>query len=162
MFAFGIGIAQDYATAQDFFLASSRPITALEMRRDLLHWEQSLKLARTLAKGQIPYVPAQLATFSRQRSVHFSTQMFLLKGTQNCLEKVAKIMGSGRYISRAYGQQLEFKGEFSLALAQFEKALIDERQAAAAAMMNDLAEDGQVPTHDATRHPCSVWTLSVN
>eukprot|EP01048_Picozoa_sp_COSAG05_P019034 COSAG05_NODE_2897_length_2529_cov_1.666667_5_plen_156_part_00 len=78
---------EDYATAQDFFLASSRPITALEMRRDLLHWEQSLKLARTLAPAQIPY------------------------------------------ISRAYGQQLEFKGEYSLALQQFEKGTIDERQA---------------------------------
>ena len=41
------------------------------MRRDLLHWEQSLKLARTLAPAQIPY------------------------------------------ISRAYGQQLEFKGEYN-------------------------------------------------
>lgn len=26
------------------------------MRRDLLHWEQSLKLARTLAPEQIPYI----------------------------------------------------------------------------------------------------------
>ena len=51
-------------------------VTALEMRRDLLHWEQSLKLARTLAPAQIPY------------------------------------------ISRAYGQQLEFKGEYALALQQ--------------------------------------------
>ena len=29
---------EDYATAQEFFLASARPLTALEMRRDLLHW----------------------------------------------------------------------------------------------------------------------------
>jgi hypothetical protein len=29
---------------------------ALEMRRDLLHWEQSLKLARTLAPEQIPFI----------------------------------------------------------------------------------------------------------
>ena len=26
------------------------------MRRDLLHWEQSLKLARTLAPEQIPFI----------------------------------------------------------------------------------------------------------
>jgi WD repeat-containing protein 19 len=73
----------DYTTAQDFFLASSRPLTALEMRRDLLHWDQALKLARTLAPEQIPY------------------------------------------ISRAYAQQLEFKGEYSLALQMYEKGVID-------------------------------------
>ena len=28
----------------------------LQMRRDLLHWEQSLKLARTLAPEQIPFI----------------------------------------------------------------------------------------------------------
>ena len=77
-------ILEDYSTAQEFFLASARPLTgahaldlsttisrflisksrfalcvacaALEMRRDLLHWEQSLKLARTLAPEQIPYI----------------------------------------------------------------------------------------------------------
>ena len=79
-------ILEDYSTAQEFFLASARPLTgtyclaslssriklqifkggsslyiligcaALEMRRDLLHWEQSLKLARTLAPEQIPFI----------------------------------------------------------------------------------------------------------
>eukprot|EP01049_Picozoa_sp_SAG25_P012067 SAG25_NODE_1565_length_2761_cov_1.397821_2_plen_581_part_00 len=89
----------DYGSAQDFFLVSSRPQRALEMRRDLLHWDQSLKLARTLAPNQIPY------------------------------------------ISRAYAQQLEFKGEFALALSMYEKGVIDERQQAAAAML--ATEDPQ-------------------
>ena len=61
--------------------ASARPLTALEMRRDLLHWEQSLKLARTLAPEQIPF------------------------------------------ISRAYAQQLEFKGEHTAALTMYENGL---------------------------------------
>ena len=30
----------DYQRAQDLFLASGRPVAALEMRRDLLHWDQ--------------------------------------------------------------------------------------------------------------------------
>ena len=30
----------DYSMAQDLFLSSSRPLSALEMRRDLLHWDQ--------------------------------------------------------------------------------------------------------------------------
>lgn len=44
----------DYARAQELFLASSRPIEALQMRRDLLQWDQALKLAQTLESSQIP------------------------------------------------------------------------------------------------------------
>jgi WD repeat-containing protein 19 len=44
----------DYQRAQDLFLASSRPTAALEMRRDLLQWDQALKLAQALAPLQIP------------------------------------------------------------------------------------------------------------
>ncbi|XP_071786835.1 WD repeat-containing protein 19-like isoform X1 [Asterias amurensis] len=51
----------DCNLAQDLFLASSRPITALEMRRDLLHWDQALKLAKTLSPGQIPYISKEYA-----------------------------------------------------------------------------------------------------
>jgi WD repeat-containing protein 19 len=51
----------DYTQAQDLFLTSSRPATALEMRRDLLHWDQALKLARTLAKEQVPELSVQYA-----------------------------------------------------------------------------------------------------
>ena len=39
--------------AQELFLLSSRPTTALEMHRDLLHWDQALKLAPTLAPDQV-------------------------------------------------------------------------------------------------------------
>jgi len=45
-------VFDDYTSAQQLFLASSRPVAALEMRRDLLHWEQALKLAQTLAPEQ--------------------------------------------------------------------------------------------------------------
>ncbi|XP_022086384.1 WD repeat-containing protein 19-like [Acanthaster planci] len=51
----------DFNLAQDLFLASSRPITALEMRRDLLHWDQALKLAKTLSPAQIPYISKEYA-----------------------------------------------------------------------------------------------------
>ena len=91
----------DYTAAQDFFLASSRPLTALEMRRDLLDWDQALKLARTLALPQVPY------------------------------------------ISRAYAQSLEFRGEHRLALEMYEKGAIDPRmaQAQAAAAKHDTPDD---------------------
>ena len=44
----------DYQRAQDLFLASSRPVAALEMRKDLMQWEQALKLANVLAPAQVP------------------------------------------------------------------------------------------------------------
>ncbi|XP_078355409.1 WD repeat-containing protein 19-like [Oculina patagonica] len=32
---------EEYSTAQDLFLGSTYPLAALEMRRDLLHWDQA-------------------------------------------------------------------------------------------------------------------------
>jgi len=49
----------DYQRAQDLFLASSRPQTALEMRRDLLQWDQALKLAQALMPSQVPEICVQ-------------------------------------------------------------------------------------------------------
>jgi WD repeat-containing protein 19 len=51
----------DYGRAQDLFLASGRPVAALEMRRDLLHWDLALKLAQTLAPAEVPAVSVQFA-----------------------------------------------------------------------------------------------------
>ena len=49
----------DYQRAQELFLASSRPGLALEMRRDLLQWDQALKLAQTLDTSQVPEICVQ-------------------------------------------------------------------------------------------------------
>lgn len=38
----------NYSVAQEFFLASSSPVAALDMRRDLLQWDQALKIAEAL------------------------------------------------------------------------------------------------------------------
>lgn len=46
----------DYQRAQNLFLASTKPVTALQMRRDLLNWDFALKLARSLAPEQIPQI----------------------------------------------------------------------------------------------------------
>ncbi len=51
----------DFATAQELFLASSKPIAALDMRRDLLHWDQALDLSKTLAPSQIPFISKEYA-----------------------------------------------------------------------------------------------------
>lgn len=52
---------QDFNVAQDKFLASSYPLAALEMRRDLLHWDLALQLAKTLAPDQIPFISREYA-----------------------------------------------------------------------------------------------------
>eukprot|EP00798_Chlamydomonas_sp_ICE-L_P012670 gene12669-15902_t len=41
-------LERDYADAQELFLRSSVPKAALEMRKDLKHWSEALKLAETL------------------------------------------------------------------------------------------------------------------
>ena len=46
----------DYKRAQELFLSSSRPTAALDMRRDLLQWDQALKLAETLSAVQTPEI----------------------------------------------------------------------------------------------------------
>jgi len=51
----------EYNDAQRFFLASSQPIHALQMRRDLLHWDISLKLASQLAPQEIPSICREYA-----------------------------------------------------------------------------------------------------
>lgn len=43
----------DYGRAQELFLASSYPQAALNMRRDLLQWEQALKLAHVIDPNQV-------------------------------------------------------------------------------------------------------------
>ncbi|KAH3756601.1 WD repeat membrane protein [Pelomyxa schiedti] len=50
-----------YNEAQKLFLASSQPILALQMRRDLLHWDQALSLAKALAPDLLPVISIEYA-----------------------------------------------------------------------------------------------------
>ncbi|CAB1425479.1 unnamed protein product [Pleuronectes platessa] len=54
-------VLEDYNQAQNLYLSSNCPVAALEMRRDLLHWESALMLAERLAKDQIPFVSKEYA-----------------------------------------------------------------------------------------------------
>lgn len=56
--------------AQTFFLRSSRPMLALEMRRDLMHWEQCLQLAKTMAEDQVPFISKEFAQQLEFRGEH--------------------------------------------------------------------------------------------
>ncbi|XP_028973960.2 WD repeat-containing protein 19 [Esox lucius] len=51
----------DYNLAQDLYLQSSCPSAALEMRRDLQHWDSALMLAKSLAEDQIPFISKEYA-----------------------------------------------------------------------------------------------------
>ncbi|XP_025088691.1 WD repeat-containing protein 19-like isoform X2 [Pomacea canaliculata] len=51
----------EFNHAQDLFLSSSNPSAALEMRRDLLHWDSALQLAKALSPEQIPYISREYA-----------------------------------------------------------------------------------------------------
>ncbi|ELV10439.1 WD repeat-containing protein 19 [Tupaia chinensis] len=51
----------DFNLAQDLYLASSCPVAALEMRRDLQHWDSALQLAKRLAPDQIPFISKEYA-----------------------------------------------------------------------------------------------------
>ncbi|XP_069781014.1 WD repeat-containing protein 19 isoform X4 [Narcine bancroftii] len=53
--------ANEFNLAQDLYLASSCPIAALEMRRDLQHWDSALQLAKRLAPDQIPFISKEYA-----------------------------------------------------------------------------------------------------
>uniref|UniRef100_A0A3P8UWS2 WD repeat-containing protein 19 n=1 Tax=Cynoglossus semilaevis TaxID=244447 RepID=A0A3P8UWS2_CYNSE len=51
----------DYNLAENLYLTSSCPSAALEMRRDLLHWDSALTLAERLAEDQIPFISKEYA-----------------------------------------------------------------------------------------------------
>ncbi|XP_043918872.1 WD repeat-containing protein 19 [Protopterus annectens] len=53
--------SNDFNQAQDLYLASSCPVAALEMRRDLQHWDSALQLAKRLAPDQISFISKEYA-----------------------------------------------------------------------------------------------------
>ncbi|XP_046853283.1 WD repeat-containing protein 19-like [Xenia sp. Carnegie-2017] len=54
-------LMENYDLAQELFMASTNPLAALEMRRDLLNWDQALELAKGLAPDQIPFISREYA-----------------------------------------------------------------------------------------------------
>jgi WD repeat-containing protein 19 len=47
--------------AQNFFLRSSQPLCALEMRRDMMQWERAIALAQQLAPEEVPVLSREFA-----------------------------------------------------------------------------------------------------
>lgn len=51
----------EYDLAQKWFLGSISPSLALEMRRDLLHWDEALKLSKKFAPHEVPFISREYA-----------------------------------------------------------------------------------------------------
>lgn len=51
----------NFDLAQEWFLGSCYPVAALEMRRDLLQWDQALQLAKKMAPEQIALISREYA-----------------------------------------------------------------------------------------------------
>uniref|UniRef100_A0A8C2H4P6 WD repeat domain 19 n=1 Tax=Cyprinus carpio TaxID=7962 RepID=A0A8C2H4P6_CYPCA len=109
----------DYNRAQDLYLTSSYPMAALEMRRDLQHWDSALQLAKRLDPDEIPF------------------------------------------ISKEYAIQLEFVGDYTNALAHYEKGITgnnkfqdhDESCLAGVARMSIRMGDIRRGANQAIKHP---------
>uniref|UniRef100_A0A0N4ZGZ8 TPR_REGION domain-containing protein n=1 Tax=Parastrongyloides trichosuri TaxID=131310 RepID=A0A0N4ZGZ8_PARTI len=54
-------IIGNFDKAEELFLQSSNPLKALDMRRDLLHWEKALQLADKLAPSDVPIISKEYA-----------------------------------------------------------------------------------------------------
>lgn len=54
-------IIGDYDKAEEWYLKSSHPTAALDMRRDLLQWDQALQLAKKLDPSQISSIAREYA-----------------------------------------------------------------------------------------------------
>eukprot|EP00899_Mesostigma_viride_P009995 jgi/Mesvir1/18998/Mv18958-RA.1 len=72
----------DYNLAQELFLKSSQPITALDMRKDLKQWDQALKLARQLAPEQLALISREYANLLELRGEFEAALQYYEKGLQ--------------------------------------------------------------------------------
>eukprot|EP00796_Vickermania_ingenoplastis_P003724 gene3725-2623_t len=68
--------------AQNFFLRSSHPMCALEMRRDLMQWSEALQLAKDLAVDQIPIISKEYAQQLEYRGEYIKALEMYKSGTR--------------------------------------------------------------------------------
>lgn len=111
------GEAERYDEAQALFLASTRPLAALEMRKDLKHWDEAMVLARRLAPEQLPALSAEYAQLLEHRGEYDAALKYFQQAQQaaaddktrfSCLAGTARTLlhtaGTGDHTRR--GKQL--------------------------------------------------------
>ncbi|XP_053433509.1 WD repeat-containing protein 19 isoform X4 [Nycticebus coucang] len=160
----------DFNLAQDLYLASSCPIAALEMRRDLQHWDSALQLAKRLAPEQIPFISKEYAIQLEFTGDYVNALAHYEKGITGenkehdevCLAGVAQMsirMGDirrgvnqalkhpSRVLKRDCGAILENMKQFSEAAQLYEKGLYYDKAASVYIRCKNWAKVGELLPH---------------
>ncbi|XP_012720994.2 WD repeat-containing protein 19 [Fundulus heteroclitus] len=159
----------EYNLAQDLYLSSSCPVAALEMRRDLLHWDSALMLAKRLAEDQIPFISKEYAVHLEFIGDYVNALAHYEKGvTHNnkfqehdeaCQAGVARMsirMGDirrgaaqaiqhpSRVLKKECGAILESMKQFSEAAQLYEKGLYYDKAASVYIRCKNWAKVGEL------------------
>ncbi|KAJ6655392.1 hypothetical protein lerEdw1_005450 [Lerista edwardsae] len=159
----------DFNLAQDLYLASSCPAAALEMRRDLQHWDSSLQLAKRLAPDQIPFISKEYAVQLEFTGDYVNALAHYEKGItgnnkfqehdEACLAGVAQMsirMGDirrgvnqaikhpSRTLKRDCGTILESMKQFSEAAQLYEKGQFYDKAASVYIRCKNWAKVGEL------------------
>ncbi|XP_036993911.2 WD repeat-containing protein 19 [Artibeus jamaicensis] len=160
----------DFNLAQDLYLASSCPVAALEMRRDLQHWDSALQLAKRLAPDQIPSISKEYAVQLEFTGDYANALAHYEKGITGdnkehdevCLAGVAQMsirMGDirrgvsqalkhpSRVLKRDCGAILENMKQFSEAAQLYEKGLYYDKAASVYIRCKNWAKVGELLPH---------------
>ncbi|XP_023405566.2 WD repeat-containing protein 19 isoform X2 [Loxodonta africana] len=160
----------DFNLAQDLYLASSCPVAALEMRRDLQHWDSALQLAKRLAPDQIPFISKEYAVQLEFTGDYVNALAHYEKGItgdnkehdEACLAGVARMsvrMGDirrgvnqalkhpSRVLKRDCGAILENMKQFSEAAQLYEKGLYYDKAASVYIRCKNWAKVGELLPH---------------
>ncbi|XP_045429329.1 WD repeat-containing protein 19 isoform X2 [Pipistrellus kuhlii] len=160
----------DFNLAQDLYLASSCPIAALEMRRDLQHWDSALQLAKRLAPDQIPLISKEYAIQLEFTGDYVNALAHYEKGITGenkehdelCLAGVAQMsirMGDirrgvnqalkhpSRVLKRDCGAILENMKQYSEAAQLYEKGLYYDKAASVYIRYKNWAKVGELLPH---------------
>ena len=71
---------KNFNEAQNHFMKSSCPILALEMRRDLMHWNEALELSEKLSPESVPHISREYASQLEFRGEHQQALEMFHKG----------------------------------------------------------------------------------
>ncbi|XP_038608395.1 WD repeat-containing protein 19-like [Tachyglossus aculeatus] len=162
----------DFNLAQDLYLASSCPRAALEMRRDLQHWDSALQLAKRLAPDQIPLLSKEYAIQLEFTGDYINALAHYEKGItgnnkyqdhdEACLAGVAQMsirMGDirrgvnqaikhpSRLLKRDCGAILENMKQFSEAAQLYEKGQYYDKAASVYIRCKNWAKVGELLPH---------------
>uniref|UniRef100_A0A8C6ZLX4 WD repeat-containing protein 19 n=1 Tax=Nothoprocta perdicaria TaxID=30464 RepID=A0A8C6ZLX4_NOTPE len=160
----------DFNLAQDLYLASTCPIAALEMRRDLQHWDSALQLAKRLAPEQIPFISKEYAVQLEFTGDYVNALAHYEKGItgdnkehdEACLAGVAQMsirMGDirrgvnqaikhpSRVLKRDCGAILESMKQFSEAAQLYEKGQYYDKAASVYIRCKNWAKVGELLPH---------------